>query len=455
MRQVDNVIRCRTLYGAVRALLTAFVAALAIAAWAADEDVVAQAEKLVRAGRYAEAYQLLEPLEAKLAGDLKFDYLLARSALESGRPSKASFIYERILAVEPNYVGVRLEMGRAYLALRDYARAKLEFETVLRFEALPPDLREQALAYARAADALLAERRTVGYGYVEAGYGYDSNPLSATPLTTIITPSGAVLQPAATERGAQYYALSFGGEVIHALSERFSLYAGGDARARWHHDFDTADFQSGDARFGLGYAEGPNNVRIGLIGGTYRLDNKSLRDGYGATADWRRLVDQQNQLSLSALAVRFRFVPELFKESDFDNYQATLGWLRAVNDGRGAVGVSLLGGYENATRARPEGDKPFVGFRLNLQNAFTDYFGGFVLAGAQWGYYSEPNPLTQPNPVKRRDTLYDVTAGVTWSIAPGLSLRPQVVYVKNASNLADLGYEFDRTDVSINLRADF
>jgi len=100
-------------------------------------------------GALCDAYQLLEPHEDRLAGDIKFDYLLARSALETGRPSKASFIYERILAQEPNYVGVRLEMGRAYLALGDYARAKLEFETVMRFENLParaaragPDLRQ-------------------------------------------------------------------------------------------------------------------------------------------------------------------------------------------------------------------------------------------------------------------------------------------------------------------------
>ena len=145
-----------------------------MAAWG-QADIVAQGEALVRAGRYADAYQLLEPHEDRLAGDLKFDYLLARSALETGRPSKASFIYERILAQEPNYVGVRLEMGRAYLALGDYARAKLEFETVLRFENLPPGLREQAQIYGKAADEYIAGKKTVGYGYAEYGFGYDSN----------------------------------------------------------------------------------------------------------------------------------------------------------------------------------------------------------------------------------------------------------------------------------------
>jgi tetratricopeptide (TPR) repeat protein len=140
-----------------RAVVVVMAWSFAAASWAqSDPAVIAQGESLVRAGRYAEAYKLLEPHEDRLAGDLKFDYLLARSALESGQPSKASFIYERILAVEPNFVGVRLEMGRAYLALGDYARAKLEFETVLRFDNLPADLRQQAQIYGTAADQYIA-----------------------------------------------------------------------------------------------------------------------------------------------------------------------------------------------------------------------------------------------------------------------------------------------------------
>ena len=51
------------------------------------QDILTQGESLVRAGRYAEAFALLEPHEDRLAGDLKFDYLLARSALETGKAS--------------------------------------------------------------------------------------------------------------------------------------------------------------------------------------------------------------------------------------------------------------------------------------------------------------------------------------------------------------------------------
>lgn len=452
MKNSQQAPACRRARRTVRALAAALAAGFAIAATAQNGDVVARAEALVRAGKYAEAYELLEPLETKLAGDLKFDYLLARAALESGRPSKASFIYERILAIEPNYVGVRLEMGRAYLALGDYARAKLEFETVLRFDGLPPDLREQAQIYARAADDFLAGKRTVGFGYIEYGFGYDSNPLSSTSFSEITLADGTVLPLpiSALQRSDHYNAVSLGGELVHSLSGGYSIYGGGDARGRWYNNMDAATFQALDARLGVGYAEGRANVRFGFIGGYYRQDDTSLRDNYGVNADLRYLVTNQDQLTVSALANRFLYRPQALVVNDFDLYQGAVGWLRAVNNGRGAVGVVAVGGYQNATEGRSDGNEIYFGARLTLQNAFTDRIGGFLLAGIQQGNYQQENAQFG---ITRRDKLYDVTAGVTWTFAPGWSLRPQVIYVKNDSNISL--YEFDRTDISVNVRKDF
>jgi tetratricopeptide (TPR) repeat protein len=425
--------------------------AFALAAWA-QADIVAQGEALVRAGRYADAYQLLEPHEDRLAGDLKFDYLLARSALETGRPSKASFIYERILAQEPNYVGVRLEMGRAYLALGDYARAKLEFETVLRFENLPPGLREQAQIYGKAADDYIAGKKTIGYGYVEAGYGYDSNAQAATKVSEISLVNGntLILPPSSLKRGDHYQALSLGGELVYALTERFSAFGGADARARGYNNMDLSDYVDLSARLGFGYNEGGHSARLGLTGGRYWLDSEKVRNTLGWNADYRYLLSKQDQLSVNAAGSRYKFLPDALKVNDFDLYQLAIGWLRASADGRGAFGLTLLGGIENATNGRADGDKPFLGSRLTAQIGLTETVGAFFLGGVQRGKYSEVNPLFD---TRRLDRLYDLTAGVTWSFAKGWSLRPQVVYYKNKSNLPL--FEYDRTDASINLRLDF
>src|SRR5688572_8491892 len=311
---------------------------------------------MVRAGGYAEAYKLLEPLEDKLAGDLRFDYLLARSALETGNPSRASFIYERILAVEPNYAGVRLEMGRAYLALGDLARAKLEFETLLRFPNLPPDLRQQVLIYAKAAEERLAGKKTVGFGYFEYGYGYDSNPQSATSANPISAANGFLifLDPSNLERSDHYNALSAGGELVHTLSGALSVYAGGDGRMRAYRNIDAADYGTLDGRLGLSYSAGASQVRAGVVGGRYFLDYEAVRDNGGLTAEYRTLVNPRNQLSVNMQFTRFEYVPEDLAANDYDLLQSTVGWLRVVNEGRGVIGLSLLGGIEKERGGRPD-----------------------------------------------------------------------------------------------------
>jgi len=85
---------------------------VSIPALAAALDLT-RAEQLVREGKYQETYDLLAPFEDARKGDATFNYLF----------------------------------GRAYFALGRYAEAKIEFETVLRFDNLPPDLLTQVETY--------------------------------------------------------------------------------------------------------------------------------------------------------------------------------------------------------------------------------------------------------------------------------------------------------------------
>ncbi len=178
--------RLSTLAGAVCLALGATLAHAQI-----DQAVLEKADTLLKAGAAEEAYQLLEPLEVQAAGDPVYDSLLGTAALDSKRPSKATFVYERILAVTPDYVGVRADMGRAYFALGDFGRAKIEFETVLTFQNLPQDLRSTVEQYAKAAEARAQDKRTVFTGYVEMGLGHDTNITSANQAASINYPGSA------------------------------------------------------------------------------------------------------------------------------------------------------------------------------------------------------------------------------------------------------------------------
>ena len=422
-------------------------------AWGAvDRALLERADALTKSGEFEQVYQLLEPQEVAGAGDLVFDYMLASAALATNRPSKATFIYERILAVDPSYIGVRADMGRAYFALGDFGRAKIEFETVLTFTNLPLDLRSTVEQYVKAAEQRAQAKRTVTTAYIELGFGRDSNIGSATNLAEIDLPIGFVYAPAppmGKQTADNYSTLGLGAEVNHQLSDPWGLYAGADYRARGYSTFTDPNTQSLDARGGFSYSGGAWLLRSGLSVGTYEQNGKKIRDTSGLSVDWRSAITTSSQVTVGAAINRAVYVqPE---QASQNNQSASLnvGWLTALGDGTTVFSVSGSSGFERADGDRDDGDKRFYGPRLLLQTSFNDRLGGYVTAGATRSEYGGINTLYA---LQRVENLYDLTFGMTWSIGKGVSVRPQVSYIKNDSN-AQL-YSYEKLDGSLNLRVD-
>jgi tetratricopeptide (TPR) repeat protein len=438
----------------LRLALVSIAMVLAPAAWAGVEQaMLEQAEALLKDGKAEAAYQMLEPLEAVGAGDLVFDYLLATAALESGKPSKATFIYERILAVAPTYVGVRADMGRAYYALGDYGRAKIEFETVLSITNLPPDLRTQAEQYAKAAEARSQAKRTVFNGYIEAGVGRDSNIGSATAQSSLYLPASGVynpLRPTGRKTADNYGTLGLGGEVYHQLNDQWGLFAGADYRTRNYNTYNDPNTWTIDSRAGVSYSGGAWLLRTGLASGQYHSAGVHMRDTVGVTADWRLALDSSSQLIANGSFSQGTYVPADQTSQNSNTSTLSLGWLTALGDGSTVVSITGSGGYENATGVRPDGDKRFIGPRFLMQKTFTESLGGYVSTGATHSSYLGTN-TTYNN--SRNETLYDLTVGLTWTIDKGILLRPTISYAKNNSN--DELYSYNKIDASINLRFDY
>lgn len=412
-----------------------------------------KAEALMKAGKADEAYLLLEPLEVDGAGDVMYDYLLATSALESKRPSKATFVYERILAVSPGYIGVRADMGRAYFALGDYGRAKIEFETVLTAQNLPPDLRSAAEQYVKAAEARSQSKRTVGSGYLELGYGRDNNIGSATDLASINLPAFGLYTPTpptGQKTGDNYATVGLGGEVTHQFDEQWSAYVGADYRGRGYKTFHDTGYWTLDGRTGLSYSGGAWQLRGGVNAGEYFLNHAHLRNTVGATLDWRLALNPTNQISLGAAFTDGRYVPAAQTSQDTQTTTLTAGWLTALGDGSAVLGLNASGGREASIKSRDDGDKLFYGARFFLQKNFTPQWGAYISSGVTLSKY---NGLNTYYTLRREERLLDAALGLTWAVVKGVSVRPQLQYVKNTSN-AEL-YAYDKTDISVNVRMDF
>ena len=433
-------------------LAWALALCLPLNTWA-QQALIDQAQALVTAGKPGDAYLLLEASEEAYAGDAAFDYLLASTALNSGRPSKAIFVHERILAVDPSYLGVRADMGLAYYALGDHARAKIEFEAVLAIGNLPPDLRSQVEQYVRAIDSRGAGSGTYRTAYIEFGFGRDSNIGSATEHRSLNLPAYGLYQPLppiGLRRGDNYSTLALGGEVNHALNERLGVYAGADYRIRDYRQYNDPNTWTLDGRAGLSYSGNDWLLRAGVLLGEYRYNAARLRHSSGANVDWRRAIDASNQITVGASVIKANYLTAGTLGQDVNIYSGSVGWLRAIGGGNTVLGLSGTLGYEESLRSRDDGDRRFWGPRLTLQSNFTSVLGGYVTTGATHSVYSGNNTSYQ---FARNETTYDLTMALNWAVAKGVALRPQLSHVKNVSN-ATL-YSYDKTDLSLNLRFDY
>jgi hypothetical protein len=112
--------------------------------------------------------------------------------------------------------------------------------------------------------------------------------------------------------------------------------------------------------------------------------------------------------------------------------------------------VSKIVTLSTPAGGRPDGTKRFGGLRAGGQAACGEQTVWFADAGWQSASYGTTNQLFL---VQRSDRFQDLELGAVWHWQPLWSLRPQLSYARNHSNIPI--YSYTRADVSITLRRDF
>src|SRR5687768_17298309 len=181
------------------------------------DDLLTSAAALLREGRAEQAWQLLSPHELEYAGRQDFDYRLAIAALESGRENLATFILERVLAVNPGHAAARLELARALFALRDFERAEREFEAVLKADP-PPAIRDVVRRYQTSMRRGDEASEPPLRGYAEVVAGRDSNVNAASSQGSVFVPGlGTDFVPTSQRQRDSFAALGAGLEGTRSL----------------------------------------------------------------------------------------------------------------------------------------------------------------------------------------------------------------------------------------------
>lgn len=418
------------------------------------EKILRDADALLNAGKSAEAYKLLEPLDFDYSGNVRFDYLLGISALDSNQPDKATLALERVLAVDPNFAGARLDMARAYFQLGDLPRAKTEFDAVMKQD--PPEAARITIQKYLAVIASSERARKTQYsGYTEGSFGRDTNVNNSTSQSQIAVPAFGnlifTLSPTSLKTPSYYGTVAAGGDVNHSLTDKWGVYGGADLRRRNNERTMSAyDSSNVDTRAGVTLNEGDNIFRLGGTFGQFNLAHIKNRDSYGLTGDWRHSLNPGNQLNLFGQYGRNRFADSTMQVNDFDQLVVGTGYLHLLGDGKTALFSSLNWVSERAVNDRADGNKTGYGLRLGGQISFRDTLEVFTNVGYQLGRYDKENLAFLTG---RNDKQLDVSLGGNWHRDQYWTIRPQVSYSNNNSNIPI--YSFDRLDASITVRRDF
>jgi tetratricopeptide (TPR) repeat protein len=418
----------------------------------ARQKLLQDAAKLIKSGKTEDAYALLAPQQAKLAGDPDYDYLLGIAALDSGKPNEAIFALERVLAVNPDNLQARAEIARAYFATGEKELARQEFEAVQSRH--PP--REVNATIQKFLDAINRGQAssTLLSGYLEATVGSDSNVNSATGSSQVAIPAfgGAIatLNASGVETRDSFANISGGGSVRHALSSDWSLFGGASFDQRMNstqHIFNTGAI---NGNVGLNLTKARDSYSAALQLQSFSVDNKRYRDGAGMTMQWQHDLQSSSQFSGYFQYTDLKYPDQAVRDAN----RYVLGTAFASVLGGNYTPAVYLGLYAGEEKEKQSGvpylGQKFYGVRTGGELSIAAQAKLFGSVSVESRLYGGDDPFFL---VTRKDTQADLNMGVKFVMRKLWTVAPQLAYTRNQSNI--IINEYKRTVLSVSLRRDF
>lgn len=437
----------------MRAVAVVLLLALLSLSAGAAEAPLAQAREHLLQGRPGEALKLLDPLEAKLAADREYNYLLAQALLDVGQAARALFPINRILRRDPDDATALLLLSRARMALGQPEPAREALARAKKAQQ-PPQISErinQYLSIIAAAEEAGATR--VG-GHLEVSFGYDSNVNSATGATQIALPvfGGAIgtLSPAATKQSDTFFALAGSVGLKHPLTANLALVAAASASQRLNGSHDEFDLGTLDGSLGLRFTSGANEWTGVLSAQQFEVDYTRFRTTAGGSVQWRRMLGPQTEVSAFGQFARLSYPSQSLRDAERSVVGLAIG--HALGKARPPIVFgSIYAGKEDERAAGvPFFGHDLVGVRIGVDKAYSERFAVSASVAYEERRYGGQDPLFL---VGRRDEQFDFRLALLYALTQQWILIPQLTYTDNRSNIALNRYR--RTALFLALRYAF
>jgi hypothetical protein len=253
------------------------------------------------------------------------------------------------------------------------------------------------------------------------------------------------------------FATGGGIEVNHLIDKRLGVYAAADYRHRSLPRFQQYSSDQIDLRAGLSYTVDRNSWRGGLTVQQYNQVTElptADRSSWGVNAEWRHTPSDRDQFSAFGSWYSQRF-PDI-SVNDVNSLLLGGGWLHLFQGAyKPVIFASLFAGHDKAINRLPTGaDNSRISWNSRIYAQISPketvdlFFNTGLVRRDDLSANARSSLVTHG-----RDTIWDLSLGVTWRPLKNWTVRPQVTYSTNQSNVALS--EFSRTEGSVTVRYEF
>ncbi len=415
------------------------------------DEVIDEARRLLSNQQGSSAYRLLAPLEDERAGTPEYDFLLGISALDAGYPGQAVFALERVLAVEPDNDLARAEIGRAYFELSEFENSKAQLKTVRDSAQVPETARASMDRYLSAIEQAQGKGTKIS-GFLSVAAGYDSNINSGTDQSQVAIPFLGTnllfqLVDQAREQDAGYAQIGGAINIAQPVTDTISVVGG----ARGYVRETEKPFSTRNMYFygGLQKTHGKHNFTLVGQGEEFDVNTDALRYVYGAFGQWRYAVDNRRQVSF-ALQVSQIDYPDV-PNRDAMRYVASAGYVHAFAGKREPLMyIGVYGGTEAEERNQfAQFGHELYGGRIGGSLELAPKLRGYASFSVEERDYGGQDAIFLR---QRDDTQIIASAGFEYAFKERWSLRPNMSYTNNDSNIPISDYDRIVAGIDLSLR---
>lgn len=451
---------------------------------------VRQAQVLVQTGKFADAFALLQPLEFELSGDVAFDYLLGISAVNTGKPDRATLALERVEAVAPEYGEVRLWLGIAYFQSGDMMRANKSLTGLLRQSKISAQSKSTANQYLtvikQQEEASLAEANKAKQpslmGAIEFGLGNDSNittqPPSDYPSAYLISTGMNYTQVAPSGISDKFAQLNGNveGRFPFAGAGTYGFVAF-DSTNRSYKDNAMMNSHTNQVKGGVNLVSGRHTYRADISKRVYRqlgagasqgLTSDSIQNSF--TGDARFTLGDRDYLAFNLQYSTPRFAALALATQDTN--QSVLGTnYTHIFPQKGSPMLYLAFNHTRDKATSELGVNVYdndvlqfstttdVSRNSNAVIAYTQYsFVESADISAMWmsSWRKDSRPYARSSSLGLtygKDEMRVAMLGINWRPANDWTVKPQLMRIQNNSNIPL--YSFQKTEVSVSVKREF